>query len=132
LPMKPEPHHHIRIARPTLDIEAAIRFWVDGVGLTLQGRKDDGVTGHKLAFIGWPEAAWHLEIVEDGTLQPSPTAEDLLVVYLGGPVDEAVVSRIEHAGGVRVAARNPYWDEHGMTFTDADGYLLVLATRNWA
>jgi catechol 2,3-dioxygenase-like lactoylglutathione lyase family enzyme len=129
--MKPEPHHHIRIARPTRDIDAAIRFWVDGVGLILQGRKADEATGHKLAFIGWPEAAWHLEIVEDSALQPAPTAEDLLVVYLGGSIDPDAISRIEAAGGVRVAARNPYWDEHGMTFSDPDGYLLVLATREW-
>ncbi|MDJ0356309.1 hypothetical protein [Paenarthrobacter sp. PH39-S1] len=130
--MKPEPQHHIRFARPALDIEAAIRFWVDGVGLPLQGRQEDEGSGHKLAFIGWPDAAWHLEIVEDDTLQPSPSAEDLLVIYLGGPIDEDVISRIEHAGGVRVAARNPYWDKHGMTFTDVDGYLLVLATRDWS
>ncbi|WP_343317390.1 VOC family protein [Arthrobacter sp. TMP15] len=130
--MKPEPQHHIRFARPTRDIEAAIRFWVDGVGLPLQGRQEDEVSGHKLAFIGWPDATWHLEIVQDDTLQPTPSAEDLFVIYLGGTIDEDAISRIEHAGGVRVAARNPYWDQHGMTFTDVDGYLLVLVTRSWA
>ncbi|MHA7305260.1 VOC family protein [Arthrobacter sp. TMN-49] len=129
--MKPEAHLHIRIARPTHDIEAAIRYWVEGVGLLLQGRKEDGPSGHKLAFIGWPDAAWHLEIVEDHTLEPSPTAEDLLVIYLGEAIDEDSILRLEHAGGVRVLARNPYWDEHGMTFADADGYHLVLATRDW-
>ncbi|WP_211320848.1 hypothetical protein [Arthrobacter livingstonensis] len=68
-----------------------------------------------------------MEIVEDHTLPPSPTAEDLLVIYLGGPIGEDAISRIENVGGVRVPSRNPYWDKHGMSFADADGYLLVLA-----
>lgn len=129
--MKPEPQHHLRLAHPTHGIEAAIRFWVDGVGLTLQGRQEDGPPGHKLAFIGWPGAAWHLETVEDHTLPPSPTAEDLLVIYLGGPIGEDAISRIENAGGARVPSRNPYGDRHGMSFADADGYLLVPAARDW-
>ncbi|WP_378144301.1 hypothetical protein ACFJGV_12620 [Cnuibacter sp. UC19_7] len=46
-------------------------------------------------------------------------------------LDEELIARIERAGGSRVAARNPYWDEHGVTFADPDGYLLVLSTRSW-
>jgi len=126
------PAAHLRIARPTADIDAAIRFWVEGLGMALQGRQP----GHhgtleELAFVGWTHASWHLEIVRDRQVVPTPTEEDLLVLYLDGPVDSDVITRIERAGGSRVAARNPYWDEHGVTFTDADGYLLVLSTRSW-
>ncbi|WP_446429671.1 hypothetical protein [Leucobacter sp. 1207-22] len=50
---------------------------------------------------------------------------------LGVRLHTDLVARVEAAGGVRAAARNPYWDEHGVTFQDPDGYLLVLSTRSW-
>jgi hypothetical protein len=37
-----------------------------------------------------------------------PTEEDLLVLYLDGEIDAAVVRRLAGAGGTQVAARNPY------------------------
>ena len=123
---------HLRIARPTHDMDVAIRFWVEGLGMSLQGRQPgDHGTLEELAFLVWPDGAWHLEIVRDPEVVPAPTEEDLLVLYLEGPVDEELIARIERAGGARVAARNPYWDEHGVTLADPDGYLLVLSTRSW-
>ena len=123
---------HLRIARPTADMDAAVRFWAEGLGMELHGRQP----GHhgtleELAFLGWENGSWHLEIVRDPEIVPTPTDEDLIVLYLEGPVDEALIARIERAGGTRVAARNPYWDEHGVMFSDPDGYLLVLSTRSW-
>jgi hypothetical protein len=44
----------------------------------------------------------------------APTEEDLLVRYLNGGVDSAVVRRLLDAGGTHVVARNPYWD-HGVS-----------------
>lgn len=64
-------------------------------------------------------------------MEPAPTAEDLFVVYLGAPVEEAQVERLLAAGGTRVAAHNPYWDEYGVTVEDPDGYQLVLCSRTW-
>ncbi|MBA8815852.1 putative glyoxalase superfamily protein PhnB [Microbacterium halimionae] len=63
---------------------------------------------------------------------PNPTEEDLLVLYLAEPIDDALVARIEAAGGVAVDARNPYWNENGVTVEDPDGYRLVLSTRVWS
>ena len=50
----------------------------------------DAEGGHGLLMLGWPQAAWHLELVGDpgGETPPSSTDEDLLVLYVGGPVDE--------------------------------------------
>ena len=84
-------------------------------------------------MVGWPDAAWHLELVgdpEDET-PAAPTEEDLLVLYLGGEVDAELVGRLVEAGGVRVSARNPYWDTWGVTLADPDGYQLVLSTLSW-
>jgi len=85
-------------------------------------------------MVGWPDAGWHLELVGDaeGELVPTPTDEDLLVLYVDGPVDENLVRQLIAAGGSRVQSRNPYWEEWGITIADPDGYRLVLSWRSWA
>ncbi|MFF4605245.1 VOC family protein [Streptomyces sp. NPDC001339] len=128
---------HVRVARPSRDLEAAERFWVSGLGLDiLYQHTSDGVPGphrHSLLMVGWPDAAWHLELVHDplAPVTPQPTPEDLLVIYLGEPVPDSLVERLEQHGGKRVPAHNPYWDTWGVTIQDPDGYLLVLSTRSW-
>ena len=132
--MKPGPASHLRIARPSHDLRACERFWVDGLGLDVLFRADDTAEGgHALLMVGWPGAAWHLELVgdPDDTTPARPTEEDLLVLYVGGPVDDDAVRRLVEAGGTRVAARNPYWDRWGVTIADPDGYRLVLSSRSW-
>jgi catechol 2,3-dioxygenase-like lactoylglutathione lyase family enzyme len=131
---QPGPASHLRIARPCRDLGAAERFWVGGLGLDVLLRLDDSAEGgHALLMVGWPGAAWHLELVADpnGETPPAPTEEDLLVVYLAGPVDEGVVARLIEAGGSRVTARNMYWDSFGVTIADPDGYRLVLCRLSW-
>jgi catechol 2,3-dioxygenase-like lactoylglutathione lyase family enzyme len=132
--MRPAAASHLRIARPSLDLRAAERFWVDGLGLQVLFRVDDSAEGgHELVMLGWRGAAWHLELVGDagGETPPAPTEEDLLVLYLDGAADEDVITRLTDAGGTRVPARNPYWDEWGVTIADPDGYRLVLSCRSW-
>jgi catechol 2,3-dioxygenase-like lactoylglutathione lyase family enzyme len=132
--MKPPAASPVRIARPSHDLRAAERFWVEGLGLDVLFRADDSAEGgHALLMVGWPGAAWHLELVgdpEDAT-PAAPTEEDLLVLYLGGEVDEDLARRLVDAGGTRVAARNPYWDRWGITIADPDGYRLVLSSLTW-
>lgn len=128
------PTSPIRLARPSRSLERAERFWVEGVGLEVLWRTGpEAEGGHSLLMLGLPEAPWHLELVEDPeTLAANlPGEEDLLVVYRGERPTEAELERLIHAGGHRVAARNPYWDEHGVTILDPDGYRLVLSHRTW-
>lgn len=130
--MDPGPGAALRIARPSRDLAAAERFWVGGLGLSVLWRTDDTAEGgHPLLMLGWPSAAWHLELVGDPGTPPSPTAEDLLVLYLDGPVEAGLVDRLTACGGTRTPARNPYWDRWGVTFADPDGYRLVFSTRGW-
>ncbi|MBE1487078.1 VOC family protein [Plantactinospora soyae] len=129
-----DPKAQLRIARPSRDLAAAERFYLDGLGLTLLYRATAGGPGeHDLLMLGWPEAGWHLELVGGATLNevPTPTAEDLLVLYLSGPVDDTLVTRLEQAGGRRVS-QGPYWDRWGVTVEDPDGYRLVLSSRSWS
>ncbi|MEU6125096.1 VOC family protein [Streptomyces sp. NPDC047123] len=127
---------HIRIARPSRDLAAAERFWADGLGLSVVYRaRSGGVPGeHDLLMVGWPDASWHLELVHepDAPVRPTPTEEDLLVVYVDGEVPEELVARLQARGGRRVLSPNPYWNEWGVTVEDPDGYRLVLSTRAWS
>ena len=132
--MKPLATSQLRIARPSRDLRAAERFWVEGLGLQVLYRADESAEGgHSLLMVGWPGAAWHLELVgdPDGATPAAPTEEDLLVLYLGGEVDDDVIGHLVDAGGRRVAARNPYWDQWGVTVADPDGYRLVLSSLSW-
>ncbi|MEL5958323.1 VOC family protein [Streptomyces sp. CLV115] len=127
---------HIRIARPSRDLAAAERFWADGLGLDVLYRADaEREPGtHDLLMLGRPDAPWHLELVHGGDhpTDPRPTDEDLLVLYLDGPVPEEMVDRLEEHGGRRVLSPNPYWNEWGVTVEDPDGYRLVLCRRGWS
>jgi catechol 2,3-dioxygenase-like lactoylglutathione lyase family enzyme len=125
---------HLRIARPARDLAQAERFWVSGLGLRALERVQPQAAGeHELVILGWPSAAWHLELVGDpgGQTPPAPTEEDLLVLYLSAPPGDALVRRLAAAGGRVVPARNPYWDLWGVTIADPDGYRLVLSHRRW-
>ncbi|MFE5716345.1 VOC family protein [Streptomyces sp. NPDC056501] len=125
---------HIRVARPSRDLAAAERFYVDGLGLDVQWRSTTREPGkHDLLMVGPADGGWHFELTRDPEhpVEPAPTVEDLFVVYLGAPVEEEQVERLLAAGGTRMAAHNPYWDEYGVTVADPDGYQLVLCSRTW-
>ncbi|MFD4631002.1 VOC family protein [Streptomyces sp. NPDC058284] len=127
---------HVRIARPSRDLAAAERFWTGGLGLSVLYRAESGGAPgkHDLLMVGWPDASWHLELVQEAgsPVRPRPTEEDLLVVYLDEEIPEGLVSRLEEHGGKQVMSPNPYWNEWGVTVEDPDGYRLVLCTRAWS
>jgi hypothetical protein len=122
---------HVRLARPSADLAAAERFYTMGLGLSVLLRiPPPEVPPPGLVMLGWPEGAWHLELVGYGT-PPKPTVDDLLVLYLGDDVPAGLVDRLVDAGGRRVVAHDPYWEEWGVTVQDPDGYRLVLSTQQW-
>jgi catechol 2,3-dioxygenase-like lactoylglutathione lyase family enzyme len=129
-----DPAAAIRIARPSTDLAATERFYVQGLGLQVLFRAEaESPDEHDLVILGQPQASWHLELVGGPNLKasPSPTAEDLLVLYLSAPVDDSLIAELERAGGRRVA-QGPYWDRWGVTVEDPDGYRLVLSSRAWS
>lgn len=127
------PTTRIRLARPSLKLAAAEHFYVDGLGLEVlyRHRSQDGEAS--LLMLGLPGAIWHLELTHHPIhpLTPTPTPDNLLVLYLGEPASEEILRRLVECGGTRVAALNPYWDEWGVTLEDPDGYRLVLCRREW-
>ncbi|KHN94835.1 Fe(2+) transport protein 3 [Metarhizium album ARSEF 1941] len=96
---------HLRVARPTDNIDALLPFYRDGLGfeVLLRFKNHDGFDG---IVLGHRDAAYHLELTsvtghEAGT---APTQDNLLVFYLPEPEPyRAAVSRMESRGFSRVA-----------------------------
>ena len=64
---------------------------------------------------------------------PSPTPEDIIVFY--EPDSMKFTERchtLSNAGFVQVDSFNPYWNTHGKTFTDRDGYRIVIQNDEWS
>lgn len=122
------------MARPTDNLQALLRFYCDGLG-SQQLASFSNHNGFDGVMLGHPRAPYHLEF----THQPghvvgrAPTADHLLVFYLPDPDDwPAAVQRMQAAGFAPVPSYNPYWDEHGRTFEDPDGYRVVLQRAGWS
>lgn len=124
---------HLRIARPTDDLPAVVRFYHDGLGLEVLSDfvGHDGFDGVMLGRTG---AGYHLEFTRKAghSAGRAPTEDNLLVFYLSDRAHwRAAVDRLERAGYSPVPAFNPYWDRRGRTFEDLDGYRVVLQCASW-
>jgi catechol 2,3-dioxygenase-like lactoylglutathione lyase family enzyme len=119
----------LRVARHTERLEEVVRFYRDGLGLTEIGgfSEHDGYDG---VFLEVPGTGAHLELTTGGgDGAPAPHPESLLVLYLG---DEETVGATSARLGIEpVAPANPYWEEHGTTFEDPDGFRVVLVPERW-
>ncbi len=120
----------VRIARPTADLDAAVAFYRDLVGLPLLSSFADHA-GFSGAILGEPGR--QLELVAHDGVVPSPTSEDQLVLYLGSPDEVSrVAARVEAGGHERRVPANPYWSADGAAaFTDPDGYWLILSPSRY-
>jgi catechol 2,3-dioxygenase-like lactoylglutathione lyase family enzyme len=120
----------LRVARHTARLDEVVAFYKDGLGLSeLGGFEDhDGYTG---VFLDIPGTGAHLELTAGGRNgAPRPHPESLLALYLGD--DEAVRDIAARLDADPVRPANPYWAEHGVTFEDPDGFLVVLVPERWA
>ena len=123
----------LRIARPSRDLTAATQFYTRALGLDVLATFEDhdGFDGVMLGHAGWP---FHLELTyrRSAPIAPLSTDEDLLVFYLPDRGEwNAAVQRVRDLGAASVASSNPYWDVHGVTFRDPDGYRFVLENAGW-
>jgi catechol 2,3-dioxygenase-like lactoylglutathione lyase family enzyme len=119
----------LRVARHTERLDALVRFYRDGLGLTEVGGFQDH-DGYEGIFLDVPGTGAHLELTAGGVHGgPVPHPESLLVLYLG---DEQTVRAVaDRLGAEPVAPANPYWAEHGLTLEDPDGFRVVLVPERW-
>jgi len=117
----------LRVARHTTSLDQIITFYQEVLGFRQLGsfldhNRYDGV------FLGIPGENWHLEFtVSDEPPQHQPDDDDVLVLY--PETREAFTRMLEKArkaGTPEVKAKNPYWNKHGITLVDPDGFRLVL------
>ncbi|HEX3486138.1 MAG TPA: VOC family protein [Micropepsaceae bacterium] len=123
----------LRVARPSDDLDGLLRFYGEGLGLTVLYRfKDhDGFDG---VMLGREGAPYHFEFTRKRghVAGRAPTPDNLLVFYLPDTEEwKAAVRRMRDAGFAPVASFNPYWDHEGLTFEDPDGYRVVLQNDDW-
>ena len=123
----------LRVARPTDHLEEVIRFYTEGVGLSVLGsfEKHEGFDG---VMLGSPGAVYHLEFTrkEGHAAGRAPSQDNLLVFYV---VDKQewlnATERMAAAGYRPVPSFNPYWDHAGRTYEDPDGYRVVIQNQSW-
>lgn len=123
----------LRVARPTDRLAEIARMYERGLGLARLGEfaDHDGFDG---VMLGHPRQVWHLEFTHrrGHSAGRAPNNECLLVFYIEDPAEHQEVQRdMLAAGFVEVAPDNPYWQVHGVTFEDLDGYRVVLQASDW-
>jgi catechol 2,3-dioxygenase-like lactoylglutathione lyase family enzyme len=128
-----EKHTTLRVARPTDHFDEVVHFYTQGLGMRLFASFEDHA-GFDGVMLGLDGAAYHLEFTRKRghTVGRAPTEDNLLVFYL--PDLEAWTSAIDRmtaAGYQPVPSYNPYWDRHGRTYEDPDGYRIVLQNAGW-
>jgi len=124
---------HLRVARPTDDIDALVKFYRDGLGFAVlyEFKGHDGFDG---VMLGHKGAAHHLEFTKKAGHKAgkAPTADNLLVFYLPDELEwKRATERMDRHGYKAVKAFNPCWDKKGKTFEDPDGYRVVLQNASW-
>jgi catechol 2,3-dioxygenase-like lactoylglutathione lyase family enzyme len=123
----------LRIARPTDQLEEVIRFYTEGLGLSVIGsfENHDGFDG---VMLGEPDDVYHLEFTRKRghSAGRAPTKENLLVFYIEDRQEWLnATDRMSTAGYPPVESFNPYWDRSGKTYEDPDGYRVVLQNQSW-
>ena len=124
---------HLRIARPVSDLARAESLYRHGLGLEVVGRFEDH-QGFDGVMLGIPGGPYHFEFTRYRAhpVAPAPTPEDLVVLYIPSAGEwQSACAKMSAAGFSRVESFNPYWDAHGRTFEDADGYRIVLQNAPW-
>jgi catechol 2,3-dioxygenase-like lactoylglutathione lyase family enzyme len=125
---------HVRIARPVRDIARSRDMYCRGLGLHVVASFEDhdGFDGVMLAA---PRATRHFEFTRCRThrVVPTPTPEDLVVIYVPHQIEWEALCASMLAAGFRavVPSFNPYWEVRGRTFVDLDGYRVVLERTEW-
>lgn len=118
----------MRVARPTVDIERSITFWTRVVGFEVLSQFKDHA-GYDGAIMGYPSAAWELEVTRhsSGSPLPTPTDEDIITLYVAADAADTIKTRMRNEEILPFEHPNSYWKSMGAeSYTDPDGYTLII------
>lgn len=126
------PITQIRVARPTHQLKAVVKFYKEGLLFPEIGSftDHDGFSG---IMLGMPDGSVHLEFTQHINAEPcyAPSKDNLLVFYFNTPAERnAYAQRLIGMGYPEVEPENPYWQKHGITIADPDGWRVVLFERS--
>ena len=124
----------LRVARPTDQLQSIAEMYERGLGLSVLATftDHDGFDG---VILGRESEPYHLEFTtKKGQLfGRAPSEDHLLVFYIADEREwDATCGEMLRAGFRRVESANPYWELHGRTFEDLDGYRVVLSNESSA
>jgi catechol 2,3-dioxygenase-like lactoylglutathione lyase family enzyme len=125
---------HLRIARPTDNLEQITKFYKEGLGFEVLASFENH-QGFDGVMLGHPNLPYHLEFTHQRghSVGKAPSQEHLLVLYIPDQqLWKQSVERFEKQGFRPVVSPNPYWGKQGKTFEDPDGYRIVLQNASWS
>ena len=128
-----KPGSTMRVARPTDNLAAIAAMYAKGLGFAVLSEFNDH-RGFDGVILGHPKQPYHLEFTSQRQHEvgKAPTKDHLLVFYIPDHANwEANCGQMISAGFREVPSYNPYWDLHGRTFEDMDGYRVVLQNAAW-
>jgi len=124
---------HLRVARPTDNLQVIARMYQQGLGLDILSHFEDH-EGFDGIMLGNEDMPYHFEFTHHHgyIVGRAPTQDNLLVFYIPDQHEwDELCQRMLAAGFKQVDSYNPYWDRSGRTFEDVDGYRVVLENSAW-
>lgn len=124
--------HQFRIAKPAKDLERLAKMYCQGLDLIILGAFTNH-SGFDGIILGTPEQPYHLEFTRSDSITQGPKSpEDLWVFYYPDRITwEATCINMLNAGFTQVESTNPYWNQQGKTFADAEGNFVVIQNQRW-
>ena len=123
----------MRVARPTDNLAAIAAMYSKGLGFAVLSEFVDH-QGFDGVILGHPGQPYHIELTthRGHEVGKAPTQDHLLVFYIPDKHEwENACTQMSAAGFRAAPSYNPYWDLHGRTFEDLDGYRVVLQNEAW-
>jgi hypothetical protein len=118
----------LRYARHTKDLSQIVSFYTEIVGLTISGSFQDH-DGYSGVFLNTPKSAWELEFTQSERKTDHKSDPDDALVFYSKTLAEWVElkERLKNFGIDLASCPNPYWNEHGLSFLDPDGFSVIIA-----
>ena len=124
---------HLRVARPTDNLQVIAKMYERGLGLQVLTHFEDH-DGFDGIMLGNAEMPYHFEFTHHrGYFVGKASTQDNLIVFYIPDTNEwdERCQQMLAAGFKQVDSYNPYWDQSGRTFEDVDGYRVVLQNSAW-
>jgi hypothetical protein len=121
----------LRVARATNDLKKISKMYAEGLNFQILASFQNHA-GFDGVMLGRAGSDYHLEFTQEHNHQAplSHSQESLIVLYLGDQqTNENYKNQMLNAGFKLVKAHNPYWDLHGVTLEDFEGYRIVLCPQ---